>query len=146
MQDKANARILSADDTLVIGEHFGLTGAKGIVRRQRTFEIKNLSNYLVIVDEVENASKGDKIDWYFQLAPGLTARVEDELVVIEKKGERICSLKASDLSLKFSLEEVEHSPSYGVVIPAKRIHLSGLVADPASCRFVFTVSWVKKDP
>jgi len=97
---------------------------------------------LVIEDTISGLVSGDVLHWFFHLAPGLLANITEQGINIFKENNRICNLK-----LKFdansSIDFFKHSPSFGVVIDASRVHISKSVyetyRDPVP--YLFNILW-----
>lgn len=101
------------------GIHHGFSRFRaGVICRR---EVLLKSNSLRLNDQIHGAIQGDHIEWFFHLAPGAVASVTRRSILIHKEGVEIL-LQLPD-GMTAGIEDVPHSPSYGVVVPAPMLRL-----------------------
>jgi len=114
---RAIALTTCADQCSFTGEHFGYTELPDQVVYRRTVSLDS-SQHIVRLSESLSGMGGHHLAWRFHLAPDwstpfLSCDSTSALAVSEDLA-FVCIIKASDCSLRVSLERSEYFPSYGV--------------------------------
>ncbi|MBC8478093.1 alginate lyase family protein, partial [bacterium] len=124
------------------------TGFKSLEREHvshtRTFQLSSSGRTLAISDEVEGILQGDRLEWYFQLAPGIAVEIGDGRAVLNRDGQPVCRLEFP-AEMQLHSERFDHSPTYGVLQEAITLTLTHAIEHAVS-QYVtrFLITWEKR--
>lgn len=108
-------------------------------QHERVFHLNE--NELIICDAIRGVENGDVLHWYFHVAPSLRSEFSGQSVIQYLNKKRICILKP-EFTVQAELGSFQHSPSYGIVMPAQRIHYKYEIDENSyPSTFSFIISW-----
>ena len=143
MPDETRTRVTRQDDRMIEGMHHGFQSLKRPnAEYRRRYELE--ASRLVITDSASQLQSGDRMAWFFHLAPGLTARTTGTRVeILDEAGGRRCVL-SGPAGMQVDVGEFPHSPSYGVLMTAYRVVFQHQVSRdprPEPGEFCFEITW-----
>ena len=80
---------------------------------------------MIIVDEVTRMIAGDRIEWFFHLDPTIAVVLESNTAILRRDGLEAAFVLPAGTSCQ--VEETLHSRCYGMVEPAKVLHVCATV-------------------
>lgn len=140
MQSDTDTKVLEISENCLVAIHKGFVNSRGIeYQHKRRFDL-NATN-LTIVDSIYGVKDGDILHWYFHVAPGLNVMMFGNDFVVHSGEDQLCVLQC-EFSAKSKLEYFAHSPEFGLLQDAERIHFSHeIVEGDYSPTFSYRILW-----
>lgn len=140
MMDETLGRVIEQKEGLLEVVHYGFRSLQRPGAEYRR-KIELLPGRLKITDIAKPLNSGDRLQWRFHLAPGLTAQVFGETIHIQNEDKLICILNAFPKAV-ISSQDYSHSPSYGVLEEAKVLVFECVADDvPSVNEYQFKICW-----
>ena len=105
---------------------------------ERNFKLNK--NELLIRDVIGGVEYQDTLNWYFHLAPNLKPLLCNREIQIYIGSKQICAIKP-DFEADATFDCFQHSPSFGILEDAVRIHVMCVLDGNSPSSFSFTISW-----
>ena len=139
MPDETCTEVSDINDHALTVAHKGFRALNRDDRWVRRLELSE--DNLLLVDGSSAFLPGDKLEWFFHLAPGLSAgESEGNSVPVLAAERRICTLQVPE-GTSARVVNFDHSPSYGVLESARTIVIEYILRNPDEKMFEFGVCW-----
>jgi len=127
--DETKTEVLEANRNQIVARHRGFKALKrSNLSHTRIFRIPENEKIIEIFDIINDAQKGDLVEWFFHLSPGVNAVYIGGQVHIRTERNIVCELTLLT-EMEVRIERFDTSPGYGwlensqVMIFTKRINV-----------------------
>lgn len=121
----------------LVAEHHGFHRYRQGMVCRRSFKL--ISGELSIEDQISKLKAGDTIEWNFHLAPDVKVDLSDRGCRIDYGGGEI--LFTYPANGKMSLENVQHSPEYGILLEAQCLRYILTVGEKNVDHYEFQINY-----
>ena len=140
--DDTNTQVVTADRSGLSARHSGFKSLRRTnLVHTRSFFYREKDNTLEIKDKIEGVRKGDYVEWFFHLAPGLNIDYSPAFVGIRNGHKLLCKINTDD-KIEIRQMRFDHSPSYGRLNKAHTlIFKKDIIKDCTDYNACFQIMW-----